>query len=417
MKNRPDTYIINRVPFGGERMGKVIYWFKDFFKGTDKILLGLCMILSAIGTVMVYSATRINLTEDQVISRDAKTMFLAVVMGICVSLVISYFDYEAVARLWPIIAIVCLGLMLSLFVIGSSPEGRDDAISWIKLGSFYFQPSELLKIGFIITFSVHLDTVGSEINKLKNVILLGIHAMIAVGLVVLTGDMGSALVFMFITIGMLFMAGLQLRYFLFGIGAIGLLAPIAWFEVLSDFQKQRFMAIYAPSSLTEATYNEVIFQQERGMNAISSGGAFGAGLFNGTYTQNGLVPESENDMIFSVVGEELGFVGALVVLGLLLAIAIKILFVGKKAVSVTGKLICCAVAVMIITQVVVNVGMCLKLLPVVGITLPFMSAGGSSNLCIYIAIGMVLSVYRSSQFREPIEFKYGKLFTPFSQTY
>ena len=398
-------------------MGKVIYWFKDFFKGTDKILLGLCMILSAIGTVMVYSATRINLTEDQVISRDAKTMFLAVVMGICVALVISYFDYEAVARLWPIIAIVCLGLMLSLFVIGSSPEGRDDAISWIKLGSFYFQPSELLKIGFIITFSVHLDTVGSEINKLKNVILLGIHAMIAVGLVVLTGDMGSALVFMFITIGMLFMAGLQLRYFLFGIGAIGLLAPIAWFEVLSDFQKQRFMAIYVPSSLTEATYNEVIFQQERGMNAISSGGAFGAGLFNGTYTQNGLVPESENDMIFSVVGEELGFVGALVVLGLLLAIAIKILFVGKKAVSVTGKLICCAVAVMIITQVVVNVGMCLKLLPVVGITLPFMSAGGSSNLCIYIAIGMVLSVYRSSQFREPIEFKYGKLFTPFSQTY
>lgn len=398
-------------------MGKIIYWIKDFVKGTDKILLGLCMILSAIGTVMVYSATRVNLTENQVISRDAKTMFLAVVMGICVSLVISYFDYEAVARLWPIIAIICLGLMLSLFVIGSSPEGRDDAISWIKLGSFYFQPSELLKIGFIITFSVHLENVGSEINKLKNVILLAIHAMIAIGLVVLTGDMGSALVFMFITIGMLFMAGLQLRYFLFGIGAVALLAPIAWFEVLSDFQKQRFMAIYAPKSLTEATYNEVIFQQERGMNAVSSGGIFGTGLFNGTYTQNGLVPESENDMIFTVVGEELGFVGCIVVLGLLLAIAIKILVVGKKAISVTGKLICCAVAVMIITQVVVNVGMVLKLLPVVGITLPFMSAGGSSNLCIYIAIGMVLSVYRSSQFREPVEFKYGKLFTPFSDTY
>ncbi len=398
-------------------MGKIIYWIKDFVKGTDKILLGLCMILSAIGTVMVYSATRVNLTENQVISRDAKTMFLAVVMGICVSLVISYFDYEAVARLWPIIAIICLGLMLSLFVIGSSPEGRDDAISWIKLGSFYFQPSELLKIGFIITFSVHLENVGSEINKLKNVILLAIHAMIAIGLVVLTGDMGSALVFMFITIGMLFMAGLQLRYFLFGIGAVALLAPIAWFEVLSDFQKQRFMAIYAPKSLTEATYNEVIFQQERGMNAVSSGGIFGTGLFNGTYTQNGLVPESENDMIFTVVGEELGFIGCIVVLGLLLAIAIKILVVGKKAISVTGKLICCAVAVMIITQVVVNVGMVLKLLPVVGITLPFMSAGGSSNLCIYIAIGMVLSVYRSSQFREPVEFKYGKLFTPFSDTY
>ncbi len=417
MKITAIAYIIIEVSHGGEVMGKIIYWLKDFIKGTDKLLLGLCLILSSIGTLMVYSATRVNLTEDQIISRDAKTMFLAVVMGIFVSLVISYFDYEAVARLWPLIAIVCLGLMLSLFVIGSSPEGRDDAISWIRLGGFYFQPSELLKIGFIITFSVHLETVGSEINKLKNVILLGIHAMIAVGLVVMTGDMGSALVFMFITIGMLFMAGLQLRYFIFGAGAVALLAPIAWFEVLSDFQKQRFMAIYSPSSLTEATYNEVIFQQERGMNAVSSGGIFGTGLFNGTYTQNGLVPESENDMIFTVVGEELGFIGCIAVLGLLLAIAVKIMVVGKKAVSVTGKLICSAVAVMIITQVVVNVGMVLKLLPVVGITLPFMSAGGSSNLCIYIAIGMVLSVYRSSQFREPVEFKYGKLFTPFSDKY
>lgn len=394
-------------------MGKIFYWIKDFIKGTDKILLGLCMVLSSVGIVMVYSATRVNLTEDQIISRDARTMFLAVVMGIIVALVISNFDYEAVARLWPLIAIVCLGLMMSLFVIGSSPEGRDDAISWIKLGSFYFQPSELLKIGFIITYSVHLDTVREDINKLKNVILLAIHALIAIGLVVLTGDMGSALVFMVITVGMLFMAGLQLRYFLFGIGAVALVAPIAWFEVLSDFQKQRFMAIYAPDSLTEASYKEIIFQQERGMNAISSGGVFGTGLFNGTYTQNGLVPESENDMIFSVVGEELGFVGCVAVLALLLAIAIKILFVGKKAISVTGKLICSAVSVMVITQVVVNIGMCLKLLPVVGITLPFMSAGGSSNLCIYIAIGMVLSVYRSSQFREPFEFRYGKLFTPF----
>lgn len=95
-------------------MGKIIYWFKDFIKGTDKLLLGLCVLLSAIGTVIVYSATRVNLTEGQIISRDARTMFLAVVMGVCAALVISYFDYEAVARLWPIIAIVCLGLMLSL---------------------------------------------------------------------------------------------------------------------------------------------------------------------------------------------------------------------------------------------------------------------------------------------------------------
>lgn len=398
-------------------MNKILYWIKDFFKGTDKLLLSLCVVISSVGVLMVYSATRRTLTEDAVISRDARTMILAVCLGIVFALIISLVDYEAVARLWPLIAIVCLGLMVSLFFIGDAPEGRSDAISWIKIGSFYFQPSELLKIGFMITYAVHLDYVKHEINKLKNVILLGIHAFIAIALVILTGDLGSALVFMVMTIGMLFAAGLYLRYFVFGVGAVAMVSPILWFEFFSDFQKQRFLAIYSPSSLTEATYDEVIFQQQQGVNAIGSGKIFGQGLFEGTYTQNGLVPESRNDMIFTVVGEELGLIGAVAVLLLLLFIIIKIIFVGQKAVSFTGKLICTAVAVMIAAHIVINIGMCLMILPVIGITLPFMSAGGSSNLCIYIAIGMVLSIYRSSQSRDPVDFKYGKLYTPFSDSY
>lgn len=398
-------------------MNKIVYWIKDLFSGTDKLLLFMCMLISSVGTLMVFSATRCNLKDGQFISRDARTMIIAVAMGIIAAILISLIDYEAITRLWPIVALVCLGLMISLFFIGRSPNGRDDAISWIKLGSFYFQPSELLKIGFIITFSVHLDAVKDNINKLGTVILLGIHAMIAIGLVILTGDLGSAVVFMVITIGMLFMCGLYIRYFLFGAGAVILVAPIIWFEFLSDFQKQRFLAIYSPASLTEATYKDVILQQKNCLNAIGSGKIFGQGLFQGAYTQNGIVPESQNDMIFSVVGEELGFVGAVAVLLLLTLIIIKIVCIGQKAVSMTGKLICDAVAIMIATHIIVNIGMCLNVLPCVGITLPFMSAGGSSNLCIYIAIGLVLSVYRSSQFRKPVDFKYGKLYTPFTETY
>lgn len=399
----------------GEFLKRFVYWIKDFVKGTDKLLLGMCILLSSFGILMVCSATRVNTSEESLLSRDALTMIMAVLMGIFIGLIISLADYEAVARLWPIIAIVCLGLMLSLFFFGVAPDARSDAKSWLKLGSIYFQPSELLKLGFIITFSVHLDTVKNDINKIKNVLLLGVHALIAIGLVILTGDLGSALVFMVVTVGMLFTAGLYLRYFAIGIGAVALAAPILWFEFFSSFQKQRFLAVYNPDSLTQATYNQFIYQQQQGINAISSGGVFGQGLFQGTYTQRGLVPESENDFIFTVVGEEFGFVGCIAVLLLLTCIALRILFVGKKAVSMTGKLICNAVAVMIITQVIVNIGMCLKLLPVVGITLPFMSAGGSSNLCIYLSIGMVLSVYRSSQFRNPVDFKYGKLYTPFSE--
>ena len=398
-------------------MNKIFYWFKDFVSGTDKLLLGICVLLSCFGTVMVYSATRVNLTNGALISRDARTMIFAVILGIFAALLISLIDYDAMARLWPLIAIFCLGLMVSLFFFGRAPDGRSDAISWLKLGSFYFQPSELLKIGFIITFSVHLDYIKHDINKLSNVILLGIHAMIAVGLVILTGDLGSAAVFMLVTVGMLFTAGLYIRYFIFGAGAVVLVAPILWFEFLSDFQKERFSAIYAPSSLTEAAYEKAIYQQQQGVNAIGSGKIFGQGLFEGVYTQNGLVPESENDMIFSVVGEELGFVGCIALLLLILFVVIKIMVVGQKAISMTGKFICSAVATMITAQVVINVGMCTKLLPVVGITLPFMSAGGSSNLCIYLAIGLVLSVYRFSQFRQPVDYKYGKLYTPFSETY
>lgn len=398
-------------------MNKFIYWLKDIIHGTDKIILGLCLVLSSVGILMVFSATRHELTEDMFISRDARTMIIAVIMGVFASIVISLVDYEAMCRLWPIIAVVCLGLMCSLFFFGQSPSGRDDAISWLKFGSFYFQPSELLKIGFIVTFSVHLDNVKDEINELKNVIFLGIHAMIAIGLVILTGDLGSALVFMVMTIGMLFVCGLYIRYFLFGAGAVVLVSPILWFEFLSDFQKQRFLAIYSPASLTEATYKDVILQQRLTLNAIGSGKIFGQGLFQGAYTQAGTVPESQNDMIFSAVGEELGFVGAVAVLLILTLLIIKIICVGQKAVSLTGKLICNAVAVMIATHIVVNIGMCLNVLPCVGITLPFMSAGGSSNLCIYIAIGMVLSVYRSSQFRKPVDYKHGRLHTPFMDTY
>lgn len=410
------TYIIIVCEFvhGGEILNKLLYCFKDFLKGTDKFLISLSVLLSTFGIIMVYSATRRTLTEGALIPRDVRTMAIAVVLGIICAFIISLVDYDALARLWPLIAFVCIGLMISLFFIGDAPSGRSDAISWIKIGSFYFQPSELLKIGFMITFAVHLNSVRQDINKFKNVFFLGLHAIVVVALVILTGDLGSALVFVVMTLGMLFVAGLYVRYFLFGIGAIALAAPVLWFEFFSDFQKQRFMAIYSPSSLTEATYEEVIFQQQQGINAIGSGKIFGQGLFEGPYTQNGLVPESRNDMIFTVVGEELGLIGSIFALLLLLVLVIKILYVGHKAVSFTGKIICTAVAVMIVAHVVINIGMCLMVLPVIGITLPFMSAGGSSSLCIYFAIGMVMSVYRSSLTRDPVDFKFGKIYTPFT---
>ena len=387
----------------------------SFIKETNMILLLMCIIISVFGIIMVHSATRYNLTEGAVVSRGVITMVAAFAVGLIGGLVISAFGHDVISRLWAPIGFVCLGLMLSLFVIGTSPEGRDDAISWIDLGFFYFQPSELLKFGFSVTFAVHLDTVKDDINKFKNVVLLALHAFLVISLVILTGDLGSALVFMVMFLGLMFVAGVNLRYFIIGISAVCIAAPNEWFEFLADFQKQRFLAVYNPESLTEAAYETNIFQQRQGLSAIGSGKLWGTGLFQGEYTQKGLVPVADSDMNFTALGEELGFIGCVGLLLFILLIVLKIISIGKKSIDTTGKYMCYAVAIMIAAQTVINIGMCLCVLPVIGITLPFISAGGSANMCIFFTIGLVLAVYRTSVDRGPQDISRATISTPFEE--
>lgn len=392
----------------------ILQSIKRGLKTTDKLLLSLCLLTSAFGVLMVYSATYSTLEEGDLISRTAMVMLLAVLVGVTMCIIISYIDYELVLRFWMIIGGVCLLMMLLLFPFGSAPPDRPDAKTWFDFKIINFQPSELFKIAFIITFSVHLDYVGDEINKLKNAILLCLHGGIPAVIVILTGDLGSALVFVFIFIGMMFASGLAARYFAAAGAFILAAVPILWFGFFSDFQKGRILAVYAPDSLDTALYKKYIFQQQQSVNAIGSGKLFGRGLLNGAYTQSHSVPVNDSDMIFSVVGEELGFVGAFAALALLALIIVKIVLVGKNANTNMGSLICYGTAVMIGSQAIMNIGMCLKLLPCIGITLPFFSSGGSSNLCIYIAIGLVMSVYRCSQRGEINNFRYNRISTPFN---
>ncbi len=365
---------------------------KKAVKETDKLFLLLCLFLSAIGTVMVSSATHRTAENGAFLSRDAKVMILALILGVAACLVISFIDYDIILKLWPVIAAGSLFLMLLLIPFGSAPSGRSDARSWLKITkSLYLQPSEILKIGFIITFSKHLNYLKSDLSSVKNVLFLCIHAMIPIALVVYTGDMGSALIFIMMFVGMMFIAGVHWLYFPLGVVAVGAALPIVWYKVFDNIQRNRILALIDPQS-----YSDEIYQQQQASNAISEGGFFGTGLFKGTYTQSGLVPESSNDMIFSVICEETGLIGAFVVLLLFALLAIRIIYVGKRSNNYSASMICYGVMFMIIAQVVINIGMCLKLLPVIGITLPFISSGGSSVVSLYLAVGLVLSVYRSS---------------------
>lgn len=371
---------------------------------------------------MVHSATRNDAIADGIfMSRDCLVMIVAASVGIFACVVISFLDYDAVVRLWPLAGGACLLLLLLLFPLGEGAPGREEARCWLRVidvGGLVvrFQPSELAKIGFLITFTAHIEAVKDNINSIKNVLLLSLHAIIPIGIIIITDDLGSAMVFAFIFVGMMFVSGVQLRYFAVAIGAAVAFVPLIWTKFLASFHKYRILAIYFPSSLNEDVYEKYIYQQQRGVNAIGSGQFWGDGLFNGTYTQSATgVPVNESDMVFTVVGEELGFVGAAGFLAVMVLIIVRIVSVGKKSRNLSGSLLCFGTAFMIGSQTIINIGMCLKLFPCIGITLPFMSAGGSSNLCIYFAIGIVMSVYRFNCNRDPVNFRLTNLSTPFSE--
>ncbi len=361
---------------------------RNIYRQTDKLLMGLCVLLSLCGALMVSTATW---DGNGYFSRDTVVMLIALVLGVSACLIISLIDYDIIYKLWPVIAGGCLFAMLLLIPFGVAPDGRSDATSWLKFGPLFVQPSEFLKIGFIITFSYHLSKVKNDLVSLKNVFALCLHAAVPVLLVIGTGDMGSALIFLCMFIGMMYIAGVHWLYFPAGALIVLAASPFIWLKVFSDIQRNRILALFNPDN-----YPDEIWQQSQALNAIKAGGFTGAGPFKGEYTHSGLVPECENDMIFSVVCEEFGFIGALILLLLFGALAYRIIKIGKLSRNYAAEIMCYGVAFMLMAQVVINIGMCLMLLPVIGITLPFISAGGSSTVCIYLSIGLVLSVYRSS---------------------
>lgn len=367
--------------------------FFTFLKGTDFVTLLSALIASAYGLSLVYSATHSSLKDGKIISSDVRSMIVSVLLGVIIAIVVSNIDYEIISKLWPIIAAGCAALMVYTFFFGVAPSARQDAKSWIDLKIFYFQPSELLKVGFIISFSYHLDLVRDKINKIKTIIPLVIHGAVPVGLVMMTGDAGSALIFLVMFIGMLFFARVNIGYFVAGICAIIVGFTIAWkVGIINGIQRQRIVALFYPND-----FADVMYQQTNGKIALGSGGLLGQGYLKGSMTQSGAVPENQNDMILSVAGEELGFIGALFVVLILGFLVLRVLKTAMSARDNVGYLMCSGISVMLFAQMLVNIGMELSLLPCIGITLPLFSAGGSSSLCIYLALGIALSVYRYSR--------------------
>lgn len=246
----------------------------DFFSGLDIFTVITALTASVYGLMLVYSATYSSLDEGEVISRQLIAMLITVTGGVVIALVLSVINYEFISKLWPIIAAGCVVLMIITFFFGTAPSARTTARSWLQIGSFTLQSSEIMKVGFIISFSYHLDMVKGSINRIKTIIPLVIHGLIPIALVILTGDAGSALIFLILFIGMLFMAKINIGYFVAGFCAIIVGFMVAWkTNLISGIQRQRIVALFYPEH-----YENVMYQQNNAKIAIGSGGWFGQGF-------------------------------------------------------------------------------------------------------------------------------------------
>ena len=327
-----------------------------------------------------------------------KTHLISILLGYASAFFIVRLGYVKISKYWPLIAILCVSFMLSTFFLGTSVTGNSgvDARAWVKLpGNITFQPSEFMKIGFMVTFSVHLNFLKNknELNKIRNVLLLGLHAFVPMGLSHFQGDDGAAIIFFFMFIIMCYIAGVHLRYFVFLIFLIAALLPYIWNHVLAEYQKQRLVCQLNP----EVDPLGMGFQQIQGKISIGSGKIFGLGLFNGPRVSSGAVPIQHSDFIFSVVGEELGFIGCFLAIFLLILLMFETIKISAISKDSLGSFICFGFLGIILSQMIFNLGMCLSLLPVMGVTLPFFSAGGSSAACLYLGLGLVQSIYRDRE--------------------
>lgn len=359
---------------------------KNFFTKTDKLLW-----ILTIGAV-VYSILLISSMQRTSDYNYLQSQLIALFLGYVTAIIVSVIDYENLLNAWWFLGIVGLIMLIIVFFVGINVTGTDDT-AWVRLpGGLSFQPSELVKLIFIITFSKHLQLLNSteKLHSLWGVLTLLPHIALPVILIHMQGDDGTALVFLFMFIIMAFSSGVQLRYFLITLLLLCTSVPIIWNYVLNDEHKNRFIAIFDIDGNSMTNYG---WQQYQGKVSIASGGLEGYGLYKGPRVASGIVPEQENDFIFTVAGEELGFFGCALLILILLLIIIKILINSTLSRDFSGKCICVGVFSMIASQTVINIGMVLGLLPVIGITLPFFSSGGTSMLSVLIGIGLVQSVY------------------------
>lgn len=367
----------------------ILRLFVRFVRKLDKQLLLFVAGCSSFGILMLYSMM-INSRTQYITntSVECKTQIIACLLGLCIALCLSIFDYHLIAKLWYLYMPAALGLTLLLFVFGEGRDGADD-LNWIRIGPMSVQPSEFLKLAFILSFAYHIYKTKDNFNSPLNILLLCLHGGVPIGLIALQGDHGTALVFVCIFVAMIFAGGISWKCILIALLCLPVGAIALWNVVLQPHHKKRILVLFNPDLDPTGVGN----QQRQGKIALGSGQLNGKGLFDGRYSY---VTEQHNDFIFSYVGQTVGFIGCVALCVALAYICYRIISNSSMAQDKLGQMICIGVFAQIFSHCILNIGMVLGVMPVIGVPLPFISQGGTAMLTMYIAIGLVLSVHSHS---------------------
>ena len=365
---------------------------KDFPKKGDMFLLVLCLIVAGFGCVCIASATSAEKFGSNF--RYIAIQLVSIGLGVMMYALVSSIDLDFLSEHRMLMVIFNCFLLLMLW----SPLGTDNHTgnrSWIYLKIISVQPAEICKITYIIIMASVMSSHQNRISHPVSVIHMCFHLFLLVGLnMVVSRDAGVSLIFVFIFIGMAFAGGVSLWWFVLAIGLIAVAFPVLW-QFLGEYQRNRIRILFDPT-IDPTGINER-YHSIMNLRSLTGGGLTGQGLFNGNRTQGGNLFAQHTDYIFSSMGEELGFVGCLVIMILEMLIIGRCIYVGMHCQDYMRRLVCYGAASALMFQVMINVGMCIGVMPVIGLTLPLISYGGSSVVTIFAMLGLVSGAHARPQ--------------------
>ncbi|MFH1180979.1 MAG: FtsW/RodA/SpoVE family cell cycle protein [bacterium] len=356
----------------------------NHLKRLDWIIIFSVFALVGIGLLFIYHS---SLNENNLLNFQKQIIFLGI--GTALMLFISFFDWRILREnpyLIIILYLVCLTALAGLFIFAPQIRGTK---AWYKLGLVSVEPVEFMKVILIILLAKYFSMRHVEMYRIQHILYSGFYLFLPVFLIFLQPDLGSALILICLWVGVLLVSGIKLRHFLV-LSIIGLaIFTVSWLTILKDYQKERLLNFVQPQI---SDYLKIGWSQQQAKIAVGSGGIFGQGIGKGSQTQYGFLTEPQTDFIFSSIAEETGLMGSLVLFSIFGILIWRITKIAYSATSNFPRLFASGFIIVLISQIFINIGMNIGILPIIGIVLPFVSYGGSSLLAFFITLGILQNI-------------------------